>query len=284
MNRRLILVLVVLAALPVTAFADHAWGNYHWARTSNPFTLKVHDNVSGKWDSHLTAAISDCNRSNVIQLSYQPTAISSVKRCTSTSGRIEVCNSTYGQTGWLGIAGISASGGHITKGYTKLNDTYFNTATYNTPDWRQLVTCQEIGHDFGLDHQDENFNNANLNTCMDYTNNPASNTKPNAHDYSMIEQIYAHLDSTTTISSVLDVMTDEASRPQTMAEIMADAGQWGMPVAFDKQGRPNKFVLPIGVNHAGEHEFEITHVLWAPIEPEEFKDRGSRGGETDPEH
>jgi hypothetical protein len=27
-------------------------GNYHWARTSNPFTLKLGDNVSSAWDSY----------------------------------------------------------------------------------------------------------------------------------------------------------------------------------------------------------------------------------------
>ena len=65
----------------------------------------------------------------------------------------------------------------------KLNDTYFNTSTYNTEAWRNLVSCQEVGHTFGLDHQDENFNNPNLGTCMDYTNDPSSNQHPNQHDY-----------------------------------------------------------------------------------------------------
>jgi hypothetical protein len=35
------------------SFADHSWGGYHWARTSNPFTLKVGDNVSSAWDTYL---------------------------------------------------------------------------------------------------------------------------------------------------------------------------------------------------------------------------------------
>lgn len=84
------------------------------------------------------------------------------KNCKGVSGRVEVCNSTYGNNGWLGIASISVTGGtHITQGTVKLNDTYFNTARYNTPAWRNLVTCQEVGHTFGLDHQDENFDNAN---------------------------------------------------------------------------------------------------------------------------
>jgi predicted Zn-dependent protease len=59
------------------------------------------------------------------------------------------------------------SGSHIVQGTTKVNDTYFNTATYNTRAWRQLVMCQEVGHTFGLDHQDETFNNPNLGSCMD---------------------------------------------------------------------------------------------------------------------
>src|SRR5688572_31754287 len=53
-------------------------------------------------------------------------------KCRPTAGRIEVCNAAYGNNGWLGIAQIWISGAHITQGTTKLNDTYFNTDTYNT--------------------------------------------------------------------------------------------------------------------------------------------------------
>jgi len=30
-----------------TASATHSWGGYHWARTANPFTIKLGNNVSG---------------------------------------------------------------------------------------------------------------------------------------------------------------------------------------------------------------------------------------------
>lgn len=30
--------ITMLAAFPFSAGATHAWGNYHWARTANPFT------------------------------------------------------------------------------------------------------------------------------------------------------------------------------------------------------------------------------------------------------
>src|SRR6266571_1036837 len=106
--------------------------------------------------------------------------------------------------GWLGVAQIWVSGLHIIQGTVKLNDTYFNTSTYNKPEWRNLVMCQEVGHTFGLDHQDTNFSNTNLGTCMDYTSNPLGppdNEHPNQHDYDELVTIYNHLDSTTTVGT-----------------------------------------------------------------------------------
>src|SRR3989344_8633888 len=154
-----------------SASADHSWGPYHWARTANPFTLKLGDNVSSAWDSYLRTASTKWSLSSVLDTSVVSTL--SNRNCRATLGRVEVCNRTYGQNGWLGIASIWITGGtHITQGTVKLNDTYFNTSTYNKPAWRRLVVCQEIAHDFGLDHQDEVFNNANLGSCMDYTNDP----------------------------------------------------------------------------------------------------------------
>lgn len=49
------------------AAANHSWGGYHWARTSNPFTLKVGDNVSAAWDGYLDEAITDWSVSSVLK-------------------------------------------------------------------------------------------------------------------------------------------------------------------------------------------------------------------------
>jgi hypothetical protein len=190
------LALVTLPAAP--AGASHDWNGYHWARTSNPFTLKVADNVTSAWDSYLDTAIVDWSKSSVLNLTEVP-GTKSRSSCSATTGRVEVCNYTYGSNGWLGIAQIWASGKHITAGVVKLNDTYYSQARYNTVAYRNLVMCQEVGHIFGLGHQDENQTNANLNTCMDYTNNPESNQHPNQHDYDLLVSKYAHLDSTTTV-------------------------------------------------------------------------------------
>ncbi len=183
----------VLAVMSVSAYADHSWSTYHWERESNPLLLDLGDNVSSTWDGHLNAASYDWNMSTVLSTTVVAGS-TKPRQCRAQTGNVQVCNLRYGNNGWLGVAGISISGGHITAGYVKLNDTYFDTGSYNTPEWRQMVMCQEIGHTFGLGHQDEIFDNANLGTCMDYTNSPGSNKMPNRHDYDLLEDIYAHSD------------------------------------------------------------------------------------------
>jgi len=179
-------------AFSVVSLGNHSWGNYHWERGSNPLKLNLGDNVNNVWYSHLEAATADWKTSTVLDLAIIDG--NGGRRCKPSTGAVEICNGSYGNNGWLGIAGISVSGDHIQSGYVKLNDTYFDTSTYDTPAWRQMVTCQEIGHIFGLAHQDENFSNSNLGTCMDYTSYPDSNQSPNQHDYDQLADIYGHLD------------------------------------------------------------------------------------------
>jgi len=258
---RLLVAVVVAFGSTQYSSATHSWGSYHWARTANPFTLKVGDNVSSAWDSYLDVAISDWSGSSVLDLTKVTGGNPKPKLCRPKAGRIEACNATYGNTGWLGIAQIWASGNHITQAITKLNDTYFNTATYNTPAWRQLVTCQEIAHDFGLNHQDETFNNTNLGSCMDYTSDPdgpPSNEHPDTHDFTQIGIVYAHLDSSTTVSS----STLPSGMPPAMGQISFDnPGQWGRLVASSANDRVQMFELDFGRGHK-----VITHVFWADPE------------------
>src|SRR3989344_1849842 len=247
-----LVIVVAVAGGASVASADHAWGPYHWARTANPFTVKLGDNVSGTWDAVLRTASADWTLSSVLDTQIVPgNNTRSPKTCRPKAGQGEVCNAKYGKNGWLGIASIWVSGDHITQGTVKLNDTYFSTATYNTSAWRNLVMCQEVGHIFGLNHQDEAFGNANLGTCMDYTSDPASNQHPNAHDYEMLETIYAHLDTTTTLS--------KAFASSRMPDInVEDRGQWGREIRRSADGRASLFERDLG---HGRKVF--THVFWA---------------------
>ena len=195
MRRKLLpagLALALMMLFVGTAAATHSWGNYHWARSVNPLQLDIGSNVSSDYAGNLSTAVSDWNISTVLDLTTAPGA--GLRKCGAMAGRVEVCNDRYGKRGWLGVAQIWASGDHITQATVKLNDTYLLSGSYDSPAWRQLVMCQEIGHTFGLDHQDENFTNPNLGTCMDYTNSPESNQQPNGHDYDQLGLIYTHLD------------------------------------------------------------------------------------------
>ena len=249
----------------ISAEASHSWGTYHWARIANPFTLKLGDNVSGMWDASLSTASSDWSADPSILfpgagivkvLTTTIVAGNGIKNCKATSGTVQVCNNKYGNNGWLGVAQIWASGSHITQGTVRLNDTYFNTPSYNTAAWRNLVMCQEIGHTFGLDHQDEIFGNPNLGTCMDYTDDPSTNQHPNQHDYWQLASIYSHGDSFTTVSSV------SASKPgasgAAQSEDFENATEWGKEVRISKDGRNSIYERDLG---NGRKVF--TFVIWA---------------------
>jgi hypothetical protein len=232
--------------------ASHSWGGYHWARKINPFTIMLGDNVSGPWEGILGKTSTDWTFTKVLDTIIVP-GNANPKNCRATLGRVEVCNSTYGNNGWLGIAQIWASGNHITQGVVKLNDSYFKTAKYNTDAWRNLVSCQEVGHTFGLDHQDENFSNDNLGTCMDYTNNPGPNQQPNDHDFAQLEQIYLHLDSTTTVGS---------SQTSPSSTNDAEPNAWGKLVSSSRNGTSETYELELGNGRK-----VITHVTWAEEHP-----------------
>jgi len=62
----LLLAAVALLVVPASASANHSWGGYHWARTANPFTLKLGDNVSASWDAVLGTTSSDWSKSSVL--------------------------------------------------------------------------------------------------------------------------------------------------------------------------------------------------------------------------
>lgn len=216
------------AVFAMPASAGHAWGSYHWARTANPFTLKLGDNVTNtaysNWDGALTAASADWTASSVLDTPLTPGQVSNPRRCGAVTGRLEVCNYRYGANGWLGLAQIWTSGSHIVKATAKMNDTYYDSTKYSYTAERQVM-CQEVGHGFGLSHQDES--GADLNTCMDYSN-ALDNPSPNQHDYDQLQTIYnSHLDATATVASTAAESGRVIFRRDTLgaSTIVEDLGQ-----------------------------------------------------------
>jgi hypothetical protein len=251
--------IVATGLMGAPAQASHSWSNYHWARTSNPFTLKLDRNLTSNWNTYLSVASSDWTASAKLNTTVVTGSFGSKTSCTPITGHVEVCNAAYGTTGWLGIASISiTTGNHISSAFVKLNDTYFNMAQYNTGPWRQLVTCQEVGHTFGLAHQDENFNNANLNTCMDYTNSPASNQHPNSHDYAQLNTIYTHLDSFNTPRLASGFARFEAAARDGEDFSAETTAKWGTLVHGSAAHGIGIFVRDLGNGNR-----TVTQVIWA---------------------
>ena len=249
------------------ASATHSWNGYHWATTGRGLDATVNLAITPEWAAAMNGAVADWEKSRVLDLSVRTANLSDTdrKQCRPISGQVLVCNAAYGQRGWLGIATIWLSNGHISQATTQLNDTYYAFPFYNTPAWRSAVSCQEIGHDWGLDHQDENFDNVNLGSCMDYSRNPAggvfsngfdygpSNEHPNAHDYDQLVSIYNHNDGFTTATPLGVRAAAGTSEPAGLGP-----SEWGTAIRRDAQGRPNVFVKDLG-----RGERKVTHVLWA---------------------
>jgi len=244
--------------ITVIACADNQWGPYQWARTTASFDLQVVNSVTPEWDAYVSQSTVDWSASEVVNLVEVAGSDSKKirRRCTPPSGKVRVCNLAYGNNGWLGLAAIYVDSlDHIVKGYVKLNDTYFATDTYNTYEWRQGVTCQELGHELGLDHQDTNFNNEALLTCMDYQ--VPMTTTPNQHDYDQLVTIYAHLDTYDSYASADDAEEPKEPRPCRGKKCnSAEQASWGL--SLGRQGQTETFL-----SFERDGERRITYVIWA---------------------
>lgn len=266
--------LSISAVLAAPVLANHSWSTYHWVRTSNEITVPVIDNTTGIWAhrNHTGIAVADWNVSPYIEAPL--VRGNADPACAIVRDEINVCNDDYGSVGWLGLARITISSGHITGGATLLNDYYFNQDRYNNDTWRQLVTCQEIGHDYGLGHQNENFSTDVTTSCMEYTSQPAGNEGPDAHDYEQLALIYAHSEGGDTGDG------GGGGKPGKGGGSGGGKGggkgkkfglgntpkDWGRPTDYDGDGRPNVFVREM------DGALVVTHVTWAI-------DEGPEGGD-----
>ena len=241
-----------LAVMAAPAAASHSWNGYHWGRTSNPFGIKVGNNVSSGWTTYFNTSNSDWSQSSVLDLNG--VAGSSNKRCAAVAGTVQVCNGNYGYNGWLGLAQIWLSGGHIAQGTAKMNDSYFNSSTYNNPNEKLHVMCQEVGHTFGLGHTSED--GSSQNTCMDYFSNTGANatsttsTHPNQHDYDMLSSIYSHTDASSTLAS-----SASSAKGPSMAE-REDSHAY----QTDREDSQRYTVL---TERFSDGSLRVTHYTWA---------------------
>jgi len=272
MKRLFVLLAVVVAAASVVsgASANHSWGGYHWATSGTGFSLVLGQNLTSDWQPFLSTASSDWSASSMLDTSIvtgnDPGRLA--RRCPPTSGRDEICNYQYGNNGWLGLASIWLSSGHIVQGTVKVNDSYLgagSTYAYNNSNERQHVICQEVGHTFGLDHQDTS--GASFGTCMDYYHNSATDsrsTHPDQGDYDELSCIYDKSQNGVTLNYPGDSTNHSHSCKGTGHNdgftTVGAAGFSNAAAAMPSWANPNESVY---VAHLPNGLTQITYVRWA---------------------
>ncbi|MGH2558140.1 MAG: SH3 domain-containing protein [Thermomicrobiales bacterium] len=252
-----LVVLLVASAVPSPAGANHSWNNYHWGQrtypANGPFELVVAESLitsdAGRnWDGLFagggvdgTAVLADWTYSGVVYPVHGVAndSRSSRRICQAIAGTVRLCNYRYGVNGWLGLASVWVSGGHIVQATVKLNDSYLDHPYFGNL-VRQQVLCQELGHGFGLHHQ-----YSPGNSCMN--DSDYSYAHPNLHDYEQLAAIYQHG------SSSGEQVTASGS------EIFSAA----------QSAPPDPVGSPVGGSSVieedlGGGQFRISLVLWAP--------------------
>lgn len=169
-----VLTLGAVIGQPIGAWASHRWGcwkyrdyNINWYNGGTGDYYNIY-NEEAKTDSNAWSPYTD--------VFLNPTG-------SGTTDHINAYNGAYGATGWLGIAEIrSYSGCTIFNGRARLNQTYLDNGSYTRTN-KKHVACQEVGHLFGLGH-----NQGSSTTCMNDT--ILSAPYPNTHDRDLVNSIY----------------------------------------------------------------------------------------------
>jgi predicted Zn-dependent protease len=157
-----------------TAFATHRWDCWAYA----DYAIYWYNGASGTYhDIFEEEAITDTDSWH----NYTDIELTSTSSANQFDS-INAFNGNYGFTGWLGLAEITSySGCTIYQGRARLNQSYLDFGYSRTN--KEHVACQEVGHLFGLLHNE----NAS-DTCMNDTILTAP--QPNAHDQELVNSIY----------------------------------------------------------------------------------------------
>ena len=187
--RKAVLVLLVVAATGYwtgTTVANNWWGGnpgYKWGDSSIPVANNAPTNLDGRnyYQAYQEEVWTDGNSWDSSDLTLTSKTCNKQSGC---RGMIALYADSYGFNGWAGLASISVRGKTITKGTSKLNNSYLSDTSTYTFDDVKIVACQEVGHDFGLDHD---F--TGTVTCMNYSWNSSA---PSAHNFDMINNVMGY--------------------------------------------------------------------------------------------
>jgi hypothetical protein len=165
--------------------ANHPWicsgtTAYHYSPRTVGYASAVAQSSVVRSASNYTGAFSG-------SVSLWDTTV--VNLALSSTPKLRLFYAAYGNTGWLGLASLTNvdSSCHILSANSKLNDTFLRDTSRYSQTAVNHVSCQEVGHTFGLNH-----NTTQTNTCMNDRILSAGN-QINQHDRDQLASIYAHV-------------------------------------------------------------------------------------------
>ncbi len=170
----------------------------HWPSQTRPVKISIDDQLSPVYSQFIPRALRDWNQAAPIVVTQDG----------SDSIKVSIQNCDFGETGWVGVTQVNLNGNKIISAPVYINDHWMKTASYNNHIQQQYVVSHELGHSFGLDHQDVEFCNPNTGSVMDYAysivggtqncdgqsvNFGISNEHPNPNDIKALTDAYANI-------------------------------------------------------------------------------------------
>ena len=230
--------------------------------SANPLTLeRRRQRATRRWDAHLDGGSADWSASTVLDLNK----ISGGTNPTSCRPDVRPDRGLQRLVREHGLArhraDLGSSGSHITQATTKVNDTYFDTAPYNTPAWRGSSCARRSRTTSGSTTRTRTSTIANLGTCMDYTNDPDGGRAAQL----LIRQ-RAPERARLRASSRRSTRTSTARRRRRQAvppaQPSATSGVGNAPPLLAGEPRERR---PSTSTHLPNGGRRVTHVFWAPL-------------------
>lgn len=154
----------------------------------NGLRLEILNALDDSYQDLFQKVLQDWDNGSPDSLTLTVTRVSVDSRCRHVRNKLKLCNGDYGETNWNGQAALGVSKDNvISAAVAYLNDFYLSGASEVL---RRYTLCHEMGHGFGLPHTDEDYSNPNLGNCMDYTNDPSSNTRPDQSNFLYLANLY----------------------------------------------------------------------------------------------
>ncbi|VEU42699.1 unnamed protein product [Pseudo-nitzschia multistriata] len=170
-------------------------GAYGWAtlggkETGKGLSLDLLNACSDDYQVFVQEAIRNWDEGSPIDsLTLYSNRIDYESECTTVTGKMKICNGDYGDTRWRGLNEVllNPRQNTIVASTAKLNQYYLD---FEGNDQKLYTCCHELGHGFGLPHWDESFFNKDLGNCMDYTQRPRDNMRPDDSNFLYLAQLY----------------------------------------------------------------------------------------------